>query len=115
MPPRAGFVNDVRRLNVAITRAKRALWVLGSRATLRANPEWAALIGCAPCGAAAKCLTGALAGAGSAAWKTRGFFSAAAAPPRALCAPCMPPMQRREPACLRLLPLAAAMRSSAAL
>lgn len=40
----AGFVNDIRRLNVAITRAKRALWVLGSRATLRANPEWAALI-----------------------------------------------------------------------
>ncbi|KAL4419979.1 hypothetical protein ABPG75_007077 [Micractinium tetrahymenae] len=39
-----GFVNDIRRLNVAITRAKRALWVLGSRATLRANPEWAALI-----------------------------------------------------------------------
>jgi superfamily I DNA and/or RNA helicase len=31
-------------MNVAITRAKRALWVLGSRATLRANREWDALI-----------------------------------------------------------------------
>lgn len=41
-------------MNVAITRAKRALWVLGSRATLRANREWDALIwwaGCC-CGAA---------------------------------------------------------------
>ena len=32
-------------MNVAITRAKRSLWVLGASATLRANREWAALIG----------------------------------------------------------------------
>ena len=42
-----GFLSDVRRLNVAITRAKRALWILGSAATLRADPVWAALIECA--------------------------------------------------------------------
>lgn len=39
-----GFVTDVRRMNVAITRAKRSLWILGSIASLRANPEWLALI-----------------------------------------------------------------------
>ena len=39
-----GFVNDIRRMNVAITRAKRALWVLGSRITLERSPVWAALL-----------------------------------------------------------------------
>ena len=42
-----GFLSDVRRLNVAITRAKRALWILGSAATLKGDPVWAALIKCA--------------------------------------------------------------------
>jgi senataxin len=39
-----GFVTDVRRMNVALTRARRALWVLGNAASLRAAPQWAALI-----------------------------------------------------------------------
>ena len=39
-----GFITDVRRLNVAITRAKRALWILGSLGKLQADPTWNALI-----------------------------------------------------------------------
>ncbi|RMZ52696.1 hypothetical protein APUTEX25_000815 [Auxenochlorella protothecoides] len=39
-----GFITDVRRLNVAITRAKRAMWILGAVGKLRADAAWGALI-----------------------------------------------------------------------
>lgn len=39
-----GFVADIRRMNVAITRAKKALWILGNVRTLKCSPSWAALI-----------------------------------------------------------------------
>ena len=38
-----GFLADARRLNVAITRARRKLIVVGDSATLSADPEWRAL------------------------------------------------------------------------
>ncbi|MBQ6512662.1 IGHMBP2 family helicase [Methanobrevibacter sp.] len=39
-----GFLSDLRRLNVAITRAKRKLIIIGNRETLKNNPTYARLI-----------------------------------------------------------------------
>lgn len=39
-----GFLADVRRLNVALTRAKKSLWIVGKSSTLSVNPEWKALL-----------------------------------------------------------------------
>lgn len=39
-----GFVADVRRMNVALTRAKLSLWIIGSARTLQTNEHWAALL-----------------------------------------------------------------------
>lgn len=39
-----GFVADVRRMNVSLTRAKLSLWILGNARTLKTNENWAALV-----------------------------------------------------------------------
>ena len=39
-----GFLNDYRRMNVAVTRAKHVLWVVGNRNRLEKNGDWRAYI-----------------------------------------------------------------------
>ncbi|GLU21867.1 hypothetical protein SLE2022_379790 [Rubroshorea leprosula] len=39
-----GFVADIRRMNVALTRARMSLWILGNARTLQTNDNWAALL-----------------------------------------------------------------------
>ncbi len=39
-----GFLSDVRRMNVALTRARLGLYVIGNSTSLSNNPHWAALI-----------------------------------------------------------------------
>lgn len=39
-----GFLSDTRRMNVAVTRARSSLWILGSETSLKKNPVWNRLI-----------------------------------------------------------------------
>jgi len=39
-----GFLRDTRRMNVALTRAKYALWVVGNISALQSNPDWSAFV-----------------------------------------------------------------------
>ncbi|GIL53421.1 hypothetical protein Vafri_9010 [Volvox africanus] len=39
-----GFLTDVRRMNVALTRARRCLWIVGHAETLASSPPWLMLL-----------------------------------------------------------------------
>lgn len=39
-----GFLEDVRRMNVAITRPRRSLWVVGRTETLRSSVAWRSFV-----------------------------------------------------------------------
>lgn len=39
-----GFLNDIRRLNVAITRAKSSLWIVGNESTLSVDSTWGKML-----------------------------------------------------------------------
>jgi superfamily I DNA and/or RNA helicase len=39
-----GFLADIRRMNVGLTRARRSLWVVGHAATLHKSAPWRALL-----------------------------------------------------------------------
>jgi len=39
-----GFLNDYRRMNVAITRAKHFMWVVGNSKSLNRSQNWKAIL-----------------------------------------------------------------------
>lgn len=41
---RIGFLNSARRINVALTRAKHGLIIIGNKRTLSSDPTWASII-----------------------------------------------------------------------
>ncbi len=39
-----GFLQDIRRMNVGLTRAKFSLWIVGREASLRSSPPWSSFL-----------------------------------------------------------------------